>query len=50
MINSKILIVTNEGKVAHDLRECLSTLGYIVIGIATSNEDLISQIKDSNRN
>ena len=41
------MIVTNEGKVAHDLRECLSKLGYIVVGIASSNEDLISQIKDS---
>ena len=47
MINSRILIVTNEGKVAHDLRERLLKLGYKVVGIATSNEDLISKIKDS---
>jgi PAS domain S-box-containing protein len=47
MINSRVLIVTNEEKVAHDLRERLLKLGYKVVGIATSNEDVISKIKDS---
>ena len=47
MINSRIFIVTNEEKVAHDLRERLLKLGYKVVGIATSDEDVISKIDDS---
>ena len=47
MINSRILIITNEAKVAHDLRERLLKLGYKVVGISTSNEDVLPKIKDT---
>ena len=47
MVNTSILIVTNEKNVAHDLRERLIKLGYRVVGIATSNEEIIAKIEES---
>jgi len=47
MVNTCILIVTNEKKAAHDLREHLIKLGYKVVGIATSNEDTIAKIEET---
>ena len=47
MVNSGILIVTNERNVAQDLRECLIKLGYKVVGIATSNEEIIAKIEET---
>ena len=47
MVNSGILIVTNERKVARELREHLIKLGYKVVGIATSNEEVIPKIEES---
>lgn len=47
MLNTSILIVTNEIKEAHDLREYLLKLGYRVVGIASSNDEIISKIDES---
>jgi AmiR/NasT family two-component response regulator len=47
MVNTGILIVTNERNVAHDLRERLIKLGYRVVGIATSNEETIAKIEET---
>lgn len=47
MVNTRILIVTNESNVAHDLRERLTKLGYKVVGVAISNEEVIPKIKES---
>ena len=47
MVNTRILIVSNERNVAHDLSDRLIKLGYKVVGTATSNEEVISKIEDS---
>jgi len=45
MEKTGILIVTNEKDSSHDLREHLTKLGYRVVGIATSNEEIIAKIE-----
>jgi PAS domain S-box-containing protein len=47
MVNTGILIITNEKKAAHDLREHLIKLGYRVVGIETSNEEIIAKIEET---
>src|SRR3972149_5983335 len=47
MVNTGILIVTNEKKAAHDLREHLIKLGYKVVGIAASNAEAIAKIEET---
>ncbi len=47
MVNTGILIVSNENNVAHDLREHLIKLGYRVVGIATSKEGIIAKIEET---
>jgi two-component system cell cycle sensor histidine kinase/response regulator CckA len=47
MVNPSILIVTNERNVAHDLREHLIKLGYRVVGIVTSDEEIIAKIEET---
>ncbi len=47
MASTGILIVINERNIAQELSECLTKLGYRVVGIATSNEELIGKIEES---
>ena len=47
MTNVGILIVTNERNVAHDMRELLIKLGYKVVGIASSNEEIIAKVEET---
>ena len=47
MVKTSILIVTNEGKVAHELRVLLIKLGYRVVGIATSNDEILAKIEET---
>jgi PAS domain S-box-containing protein len=42
-----ILIVEDEGVVAHDIAETLKSLGYAVTGIAKSGEDALEMVKAS---
>ncbi len=50
MFTTNVLIVTNERVVAHDLGELLVKLGYKVVGIATSNEEVIAKIEEAEPN
>lgn len=47
MISANLLIVTNKEKVAHDLRERLTKLNYRVVGIATSDKELMDRIEET---
>jgi PAS domain S-box-containing protein len=45
VVNSKILVVTNEKMVANNLREILEKMGYRVVGIVTSNDEVLARIE-----
>jgi CheY-like chemotaxis protein len=47
MVNANILIVTNEGNIPRELHECLVKLGYRVVGILTSKEEIIVKIDET---
>jgi PAS domain S-box-containing protein len=47
MVNAGILIVSNEGNVAREMHECLIRLGYRVVGILSSNEEIIAKIDET---
>jgi CheY-like chemotaxis protein len=42
MLNSKILIVEDEGIVARDIKNRLETMGYDVVGISGNGKDAIN--------
>jgi len=47
MVNIGVLIVTNEENIARDMREHLIKLGYDVVGIATSNKEILPKIEET---
>ena len=46
-INTGIFIITNDRNIAHDLSEHILKLGYRVVGIALSNEEIITKIEET---
>ncbi len=48
MLNSKILIVEDEGIVARDIKHRLETLGYDVVGITGNGKDALNITNEQN--
>ncbi len=48
MARAKILIVEDESIVAEDIKECLISAGYSVIGQVTTGEDVMQNVRDLN--
>lgn len=47
MVNTRILIATNEEIIAINLCDCLLKLGYTVAGTAKTNEEIITKIEET---
>ena len=48
MAGARILIVEDESIVSEDIKECLNSSGYSVIGQAVTGEDALQKVKDQN--
>jgi len=48
MVGARILIVEDESIVAEDIKECLNSSGYSVIGQALTGEDALHKVRDLN--